>query len=101
MAIAEVLTGSYSDDATITRFYVLLANLRPTWHAQAACRGQGPDRWFPPPHEQPTTDAVELCGGCPVRLERADAGHGERSGWWGGLSPRDRVRLRRAVAVPA
>jgi hypothetical protein len=35
MAIAEVLTGSYSDDANILGFYSLLANLRPSWHAQA------------------------------------------------------------------
>jgi hypothetical protein len=53
MAIAEVLTGSYDDEGTIRSFFELLTNLRPAWHAQAACRAGDPTRGTHPRTNSP------------------------------------------------
>ncbi len=44
----------------------VLGMLRPAWQARAACRGAGPAAFFPYGGE-PTDEARELCGQCPVR----------------------------------
>jgi WhiB family redox-sensing transcriptional regulator len=75
----------------------LLASLpgRPAWHAEAACRGQDPNLFFP--GRGPTTldRARALCAVCPVISECLDAGMAETVGLWAGLSPTERRRLRR------
>lgn len=67
---------------------------RPAWHRQAACRGQGVDRWFPG-RGQPIAPATAVCAGCPVQVECLRAGMAEGAGIWGGSSERGRRRLRR------
>lgn len=69
---------------------------RPSWHAQAACRGMGPDAFFEAAHEAHDA-AVALCGTCPVREPCAEAGASERFGVWAGTSPRERQERRRAA----
>lgn len=66
---------------------------RPDWHAQAACRGQGPSIWFPERGE-PLEPGMAVCHGCPVRDQCLDAGMGEH-GVWGGVSKGGRAMLRR------
>ena len=80
----------------------LLAQLfdRPTWHARAACRGMGPDAFFPG-HGGSTEAARAVCEGCAVRkdcLSAALAAGTICSGIWGGLSARGRKVLRRGAA---
>ena len=59
---------------------------RPAWHAQAACRGAGPEAFF-----------VEDKGpGARRGRVRRGAQH-EPAGLWGGLSPRRRQRRRVAA----
>lgn len=70
---------------------------RPTWHADAACRGEGTGRWFPERGE-PTEPAKSVCGGCLVRDECSAAGVHEGGGIWGGLSGRQRRAVRRTAA---
>ena len=67
---------------------------RPGWHALAACAGVGPDVFFS--EEPEALDAARrLCRRCPVALECAEAGMGERYGVWAGTTPAERRRARR------
>ncbi len=68
--------------------------VRPSWHADAACRGRDDLNWFPRRGE-PVAEQRAICEDCPVRGPCADAGMGERHGIWGALSERDRRALRR------
>jgi WhiB family redox-sensing transcriptional regulator len=68
-----------------------------TWQTKANCMGVDPDLFFPE-RGASTREAKEVCRGCVVRedcLEYALA-NGETVGLWGGLSERERRRLRRA-----
>jgi len=70
------------------------------WQAQANCMGVDPDLFFPE-RGASTKEAKEVCRGCVVRedcLEFALA-NGEKFGIWGGMSERERRRLRRARAL--
>ena len=69
------------------------------WQAQANCLGVDPDLFFPE-RGASTREAKEVCRGCVVRndcLEYA-LDNGEKFGIWGGLSERERRRLRRQRA---
>lgn len=58
-----------------------LLNSRPDWHRRAACRGVGPDLFFPGPgHPHPV--GVVLCESCPVIDDCR--GSDEPYGVWGG-----------------
>jgi len=63
---------------------------------QGACNGTDPALFFPGRGES-TTDAKAICARCPVRQECLDYAldHTERFGIWGGLSERERRRIRR------
>jgi WhiB family transcriptional regulator, redox-sensing transcriptional regulator len=70
------------------------------WQNRANCMGVDPDLFFPE-RGASTREAKEVCRGCVVRedcLEYALA-NGEKFGIWGGLSERERRRLRRARAM--
>ena len=66
------------------------------WQSRANCMGVDPDLFFPE-RGASTREAKEVCRGCVVRedcLEYALA-NGEKFGIWGGLSERERRRVRR------
>ena len=70
------------------------------WQIQANCMGVDPDLFFPE-RGASTKEAKEVCRGCVVQndcLEYALA-IGEKFGIWGGMSERERRRLRRARAL--
>ncbi len=70
------------------------------WQEQANCLGVDPDLFFPE-RGASTREAKSVCRGCEVRadcLEYALA-HGEKFGIWGGLSERERRRVRRQRAL--
>ena len=74
------------------------------WRLDALCAETDPEAFFPDKGGS-TRDAKRVCAGCPVRaecLEYALAGD-ERFGIWGGLSERERrrVRLQRRTSVSA
>ena len=72
----------------------------PGWKARANCMGVDPDLFFPE-RGMSTREAKEVCRGCVVRedcLEYALA-NGEKFGIWGGLSERERRRIRRARSM--
>jgi WhiB family redox-sensing transcriptional regulator len=71
-----------------------------TWQRQANCMGVEPDLFFPE-RGASTREAKEVCRGCVVRadcLEYALA-NGEKFGIWGGLSERERRKIRRRRAL--
>ena len=71
-----------------------------SWQDQANCLGVDPDLFFPE-RGASTREAKEVCRGCVVReacLEYA-LSNGEKFGIWGGMSERERRRLRRARAL--
>ena len=68
------------------------------WQAEALCAQTDPEAFFPEKGGS-TRDAKRVCQGCTVRgecLEYALA-HDERFGIWGGLSERERRKLKKAV----
>jgi WhiB family redox-sensing transcriptional regulator len=78
----------------------LLEEGKSGWQAQANCMGVDPDLFFPE-RGGSTREAKEVCRGCVVRedcLEYALA-NGEKFGIWGGMSERERRRVRRARAL--
>ena len=71
-----------------------------SWQDYANCLGVDPDLFFPE-RGASTREAKEVCRGCVVRdqcLEYALA-NGEKFGIWGGLSERERRRIRRQRAL--
>ena len=68
-----------------------------SWQEQALCAETDPEAFFPEKGGS-TREAKKICTGCEVKaqcLEYALA-NDERFGIWGGLSERERRRLRRA-----
>jgi Transcription factor WhiB. len=66
------------------------------WQSDALCAQTDPEAFFPEKGGS-TRDAKKICGSCEVRslcLEYALA-NDERFGIWGGLSERERRKLRR------
>ena len=75
----------------------LFGEPNPGWKSRANCMGVDPELFFPE-RGSSTREAKEVCRGCVVRedcLEFAIA-NGEKFGIWGGMSERERRRVRRA-----
>jgi WhiB family redox-sensing transcriptional regulator len=70
------------------------------WQERANCLGVDPDLFFPE-RGASTREAKEVCRGCVVREDCLEFAlvNGEKFGIWGGLSERERRRLRRARAL--
>jgi WhiB family redox-sensing transcriptional regulator len=70
----------------------------PDWQERALCAQTDPEAFFPEKGGS-TREAKRICAGCEVRAECLEyaLAHDERFGIWGGLSERERRRLRRAV----
>ncbi|WP_372476534.1 WhiB family transcriptional regulator [Pseudonocardia terrae] len=68
------------------------------WQERALCAQTDPEAFFPEKGGS-TREAKRICAGCEVRAECLDyaLAQDERFGIWGGLSERERRRLRRAA----
>jgi WhiB family redox-sensing transcriptional regulator len=68
----------------------------PDWHGKALCAQTDPEAFFPEKGGS-TRDAKRICTGCEVRAECLSyaLANDERFGIWGGLSERERRRLKR------
>ncbi len=71
-----------------------------SWRDDAICSQIDPEMWFPDKGGS-TREAKKVCLGCPVRLEclQYALDRDERFGIWGGLSERERRRLKRGMAA--
>ena len=72
------------------------------WQERANCLGVDPDLFFPE-RGASTREAKEVCRGCEVRHDCLEFAlqNGEKFGIWGGLSERERRRIRRQRAQVA
>ena len=70
------------------------------WQEEANCRGVDPDLFFPE-RGASTREAKAACRGCEARVDCLEyaLAHGEKFGIWGGLSERERRRVRRQRAL--
>jgi WhiB family redox-sensing transcriptional regulator len=96
------ISGSSASAAAVTA--ALLADVEIAgdrrWQERANCLGVDPDLFFPE-RGASTREAKSVCRGCEVRLECLEyaLSHGEKFGIWGGLSERERRRVRRERAL--
>ena len=69
------------------------------WQERALCAETDPEAFFPEKGGS-TREAKKICTGCEVRAECLEyaLGNDERFGIWGGLSERERRRLRRRAS---
>ncbi|MFI5046967.1 MAG: WhiB family transcriptional regulator [Acidimicrobiia bacterium] len=70
------------------------------WQEHANCLGVDPDLFFPE-RGASTREAKAVCRSCEVQVDCLEyaLAHGEKFGIWGGLSERERRRVRRARAI--
>lgn len=70
----------------------------PDWQERALCAQTDPEAFFPEKGGS-TREAKRICAGCEVRAECLEyaLAQDERFGIWGGLSERERRRIRRAA----
>ena len=68
------------------------------WQERALCAQTDPEAFFPEKGGS-TREAKRICSGCEVRAECLEyaLAHDERFGIWGGLSERERRRLKKAA----
>jgi WhiB family redox-sensing transcriptional regulator len=72
-----------------------------SWRLDALCAETDPEAFFPEKGGS-TREAKRVCTGCAVRAECLEfaLGNDERFGIWGGLSERERRRLRLQRRIP-
>lgn len=83
----------------VTGFDEMFESIEEQWQERALCAQTDPEAFFPEKGGS-TREAKRICMGCEVRdecLEYALA-HDERFGIWGGLSERERRRLKRGIS---
>jgi WhiB family redox-sensing transcriptional regulator len=71
------------------------------WKIHGACHDHDQDLWFPSPGPDgyaATARAKAICATCPVKRACLEAGLREHHGIWGGLTERERRRVRRQRA---
>ena len=69
---------------------------RPSWMAQGVCRGEPIETFFADRGGDAYQRAQRLCRRCPVRGDCADYAIADPFifGWWGGMSERERRKVR-------
>jgi len=74
----------------------LLSGDAPEWQERGLCAQTDPEAFFPEKGGS-TREAKRICTGCEVRAECLEyaLAHDERFGIWGGLSERERRKLKR------
>lgn len=88
-------------EAAVIELIAMLEQPQPSdedWAEKAVCSQTDPEAFYPEKGGS-TKEAKKVCLGCPVRekcLQYA-LDHDERFGIWGGLSERERRRLKRGL----
>jgi WhiB family redox-sensing transcriptional regulator len=79
-------------------YEVAPATIDDLWQDRALCAQTDPEAFFPEKGGS-TREAKRICMGCEVRTECLEyaLAHDERFGIWGGLSERERRRLKRGI----
>ena len=89
---------SERSDASVVSFLPLSEAEHLAWQERALCAQTDPEAFFPEKGGS-TREAKKVCMSCEVRVECLDyaLAQDERFGIWGGLSERERRRLKRRV----
>lgn len=92
----------WADPAAETALRLLAAEDRDDWQDRALCAEVGDDFWFPEKGGS-VKEPKRVCAQCPVAAECLEYAleHDIRFGVWGGLSERERHRIKRGSAVAA
>ncbi len=93
------LTPLPTDDAAVSPLSLLLGAVGDgelSWQDQALCAQTDPEAFFPEKGGS-TREAKRVCGSCEVRSECLEyaLANDERFGIWGGMSERERRRLKK------
>ena len=93
MTEPDVLT---EDNVLLGMFGMAAMAEEPTWQERALCAQTDPEAFFPEKGGS-TREAKKVCVGCDVRSECLEyaLAHDERFGIWGGLSERERRKLKK------
>jgi WhiB family redox-sensing transcriptional regulator len=86
-------------DSPDTPMLILAPTWPRRWQDAALCAQVGDDIFFPEKGGS-TRDPKRVCRACPVRAECLEYAleHDERFGIWGGMSERERRRLKRVAS---
>ena len=84
------------DDVDILGGLFDMAEEEQEWQERALCAQTDPEAFFPEKGGS-TREAKRICAGCEVRSECLEYAleHDERFGIWGGMSERERRKLKR------
>jgi WhiB family redox-sensing transcriptional regulator len=87
------MVGSHADDVVLLD---LIADEAMEWQERALCAQTDPEAFFPEKGGS-TREAKRVCLSCEVRVECLEyaLANDERFGIWGGLSERERRRLKK------
>ena len=99
MGIRQGLTGR-KKASVVRELYVLDGDAEELgWQERALCAQTDPEAFFPEKGGS-TREAKKVCLSCEVRAECLEyaLAHDERFGIWGGLSERERRRLKRRAS---
>ncbi|MEJ5928384.1 WhiB family transcriptional regulator [Corynebacterium sp. H128] len=90
--------GSGLDTGSDLSFDALFGAVEQEWQDQALCAQTDPEAFFPEKGGS-TREAKRICQACGVRDECLEFAleHDERFGIWGGLSERERRRLKKQI----
>ena len=90
-----ILRGGAAAEMTLDE---LFGAVEQEWQDQALCAQTDPEAFFPEKGGS-TREAKRICQACAVRDECLEYAleHDERFGIWGGLSDRERRRLKRQI----
>jgi WhiB family transcriptional regulator, redox-sensing transcriptional regulator len=93
------LVSNLGDSAAFAVGTDLLSAEEADWHDRALCAQTDPEAFFPEKGGS-TREAKKICTGCEVRSECLSyaLANDERFGIWGGLSERERRRLKRSAS---
>jgi WhiB family transcriptional regulator, redox-sensing transcriptional regulator len=92
--VVDRLEGAAQELAVLTELYD--ATDEQDWQERALCAQTDPEAFFPEKGGS-TREAKRICLGCEVRSECLEyaLAHDERFGIWGGLSERERRKLKK------
>lgn len=93
--------GDRIPTATLVGPPLEISFIPPEWVSRGLCGQTDPESFFPEKGGS-TREAKRTCARCPVAAECLDFAleYDERWGIWGGLSERERRKLRQAMDVP-
>ena len=98
--IGDVMAGAGDSDVDPAPELLALLSLRPKWMESAACRGVGVAAFFAEPGQHEAKErAKAMCRGCGVRedcLSYSLEFSTNFFGIWGGATPEERRRIRKA-----